>query len=199
LSAQGRNTRTHTHTRTHAHAHTHTHTHTHTQTYTSSHAPCRRSTSFVGLIAVAPHGVGFSLVVRRRSSQVQRLDATSRSPIQALIVESLQGASTIRAFGLQVRTQWCAIDVFSCFHDLCPVAPSLRLALAHACGALLHETNWLSFRTWRGGGVWQCRPRAGVWVSWEGSFPSKPCCYPPQASKAVCARLALVTIPSACV
>ncbi len=34
--------------------------------------------------------------------QVQRLDATSRSPIQALIVESLQGASTIRAFGLQV-------------------------------------------------------------------------------------------------
>jgi hypothetical protein len=33
--------------------------------------------------------------------QVQRLDATSRSPIQALIVESLQGASTIRAFGLQ--------------------------------------------------------------------------------------------------
>jgi ABC-type multidrug transport system fused ATPase/permease subunit len=56
------------------------------------------------LLAILPVTVSYYYLLlhyRKSGSDLQRLDAVSRSPIQAMVSEALDGSSTIRVFNQQ--------------------------------------------------------------------------------------------------
>jgi ABC-type multidrug transport system fused ATPase/permease subunit len=71
------------------------------------------------LLAILPVTVSYYYLLlhyRKSGSDLQRLDAVSRSPIQAMVSEALDGSSTIRVFHQQytfLQRFYTAVDINS--------------------------------------------------------------------------------------
>lgn len=80
------------------------------------------------ILAIVPITIAYYYLLlhyRKSGSDLQRLDAVSRSPLQAMVSEALDGSSTIRVFNQQ-------LTFFTRFHTAVDVNSSALLNFVSA-------------------------------------------------------------------